>query len=220
MVIWKKHYNKETTIFDKKKYKNNVENSFQNNNQVYLYQDYFKSNFNTDQIKTPENYPKSRDNKSVKKILHSFLNSISTLENILVKLYQSCFYLMFSSFFLKQNFLVFYNIYFNFLPSNTNLQVSDSIGNSKLFYYSGLLDLKGKQKIVRKLVLNRLFSLLSLLKTKIIKNYPVALHLKNVGSYKFLIIKKLKQKFFVRIIKTFDLKAYNGCRKKKEKRKR
>lgn len=220
MVVWKKHYNKETIKFDKKKYKDNSKNLLSNNNRTYLSQNYFKSNFQTDLFKTHKNFTQNSNNKEVKGNFNSLLNSISTLENILLKLYQSCFYLMFNSFFIKQNFLVFYNIYFNFSSSNTNLQVSDSSGNSKLFYSAGLLDVTGKQKIVRKLVLNRLFSLLSLLKTKVIKNYPIALHLKNVGSYKFLIIKKLKRKFFVQLIKTFELKAYNGCRKKKEKRKR
>ncbi len=96
----------------------------------------------------------------------------------------------------------------------------DSIGNSKNFYSAGLLNLKGKQKTIRKVVLIKLFNLLNLLKLKFIKNSPIALHLKNVGSNKFLILKKLKQKFFIKIIKTFELNAYNGCRKKKEKKKR
>jgi hypothetical protein len=159
-------------------------------------------------------------NQIVSKYLNSFLNPISVLEKIKTNFYQICFYLLFKNFIQKQDFLIFYVIYFNFSGSNTNLQITDSKGKSKIFYSAGLVNLKGKQKVLRRLVLVKLFNILTLLKLKFIKNYPVALHLKNVGSNKFLILKKLKRKFFIKIIKTFELSAYNGCRKKKERRKR
>jgi ribosomal protein S11 len=154
------------------------------------------------------------------KYIKSFINVVVSLESIKAKLYQSCFLFFQNNFSKNQEFFVFYIIYLNYTSSNTHLHVIDSSGKSKIFYSSGLVDIKGKQKIVRRLVLVRLFNLLSLLKLKFIKNSPVALHLKNVGSNKFLIIKKLKRKFFIKVIKMFELNAYNGCRKKKERRKR
>jgi hypothetical protein len=159
-------------------------------------------------------------NQMVQKHVKSFLNVIFVLENIKNTFYQSFFLLLSKKYFQKRDFLVFYVIYFNFSASNTNLQLVDSSGKSIIFYSAGLVNLKGKQKILRRLVLIRLFNLLSLLKSKFIKNAPVALHLQNVGSNKFLIVKKLKRKFFIKIIKSFELDAYNGCRKRKEKRKR
>lgn len=210
MVIWKKYYNKNL----KKKEKN-----FKNNSNRYFFnylnvefKFYFKSLFNYLSDNT--------ESKLLRYYIKPFFNVMLVLEHIKVNFYQSCFYLFLNYLFLSKTYFVVYIIYFNFSKSNTNLQIMDSSGNSEIFYSSGLVNLTGKKKVVRKLVLIKLFNLLTLLKLTVIKNLPVALHLKNVGSYKFLIIKKLKKKFFIQVIKTFELKAYNGCRKKKERRKR
>ena len=120
---------------------------------------------------------------------------------------------------LKENFLIVYIISISFLKANTMIHISDTSGNMKLFYSAGLVNLTGKQKK------QRFFAVLRLIKLIYKKAYmlfgkPVALHLNNVNRYKVIIVKKLKQKFFIKIIKAFDLDAYNGCRKKKERRKR
>nr|YP_010233625.1 ribosomal protein S11 [Pleurosigma inscriptura]QSZ78242.1 ribosomal protein S11 [Pleurosigma inscriptura] len=121
----------------------------------------------------------------------------------------------------KKDFLISYVVYFCFSVSNTIFHISDATGNLKMSYSAGLIDLQGKQKVARKLALTRFFNILSLAKSKFLKKNPVALHFKNVnGSNKSLIVKKLKQKLFIKIIKSFDLDAYNGCRKKKGRRKR
>lgn len=241
--MWKEYYNRKVKKINKKKYTGdlyvvslfNQDCQVYNNGQIFMsicdylklnLNHYFKSFFNKDGfelIKIQDFYIKKDKkylNEMVQKYLKSFLHVIFVLENIKTKFYQSCFSFLSKNFFQKQDFLVFYIIYFNFSKSNTNLQITDSSGKSKIFYSAGLVDLKGKHKVLRRLVLIRLFNLLKLLKLKFIKNAPVALHLKNVGSNKFLIIKKLKRKFFIKIIKTFELDAYNGCRKKKERRKR
>lgn len=210
MVIWKKYYNKNF----KKKEKNLKINS---NSHFFNYLNvefkfYFKSLFHYLSYNT--------ESKLLSYYLKPFFNVMLVLEHIKFNFYQSCFYLFLNSLFLSQIYFVTYIIYFNFSKSNTNLQIMDSSGNSKIFYSSGLVNLTGKQKVARRLVLIKLFNLLTLLKLKFIKNLPVALHLKNVGSYNSLIIQKLKKKFFIQVIKTFELKAYNGCRKKKERRKR
>merc|ERR1712226_180147 len=103
----------------------------------------------------------------------------------------------------NSQFLISYIIYFHFSQSNSILQISDANGNSKVFCSAGLVNFKGKQKLVRKSVLLKFFKILSLAKSKIIKNKPVALHFKNVGLNKHFITKKLKNKFFIKTIKDF-----------------
>lgn len=118
----------------------------------------------------------------------------------------------------KSSFLVLYTILFHFSPSNSILQISKSNGASKIFCTAGLFNLKGKRKILKKLILIKFFKFLS--KLHFLKSKPVALHLKNIKFKKHFILKKLKSNFFVKTIKTFNSKPYNGCRRKKEKRKR
>nr|QYJ09264.1 ribosomal protein S11 [Pleurosigma sp. mgcode 4] len=158
-----------------------------------------------------------------KKFIKKLFNSIIILERLKNQFFQSLHFFLSNNYLLKykKDFLISYIIYFCFSLSNTVLHISDATGNLKLSCSAGLIDLQGKQKVVRRLALTRFFNILSLAKSKFLKNNPVALHFKNVnGSNKFLIVKKLKQKFFIKTIKTFDLNAYNGCRKRKERRKR
>ena len=122
--------------------------------------------------------------------------------------------------FKKMSSTVVFIIHFVFSPVNTFLYVTDSLGCLKFRYSAGLVELKGKQKKSRLQVLNRFFRELKKLKITILKNNPVALHLNNVGFYKYLIIKNTKKDFFVRLIKSFQTYPFNGCRKKKQLRKR
>lgn len=158
-----------------------------------------------------------------KKYIKKLVSSIIILERLRQQFYQSLHFFLSNSYLLKykKDFLVSYVIYFCFSMSNTILHISDATGNLKISCSAGVINLQGKQKVVRRLVLTRFFNIVSLAKSKFLKKNPIALHFKNVsGSNKFLIVKKLKQKLFVKIIKSFDLYAYNGCRKKKERRKR
>lgn len=243
MIMWKKYYNKKIKKIIKKNTDNfNTEALFNQNypiyenNQLFVVicnylkidlTNFFINSFNFLELNkykqlfiTLLNFNFESYQKNLKNNIKIFINSIFVLQNIKTKFYQSCFSFLSNNFCQKHDFLIFYVIYFNFSLSNTYLQITDSSGKSKIFYSAGLVDLKGKQKVLKKLVLVKLFNLLTLIKRKFIKNAPVALHFKNVGSTKLLIVKKLKRKFFIKIIKTFELKAYNGCRKKKERRKR
>lgn len=120
----------------------------------------------------------------------------------------------------KVGSIVVYTIYFSFSPVNTFLYIIDASGNLKFRYSAGLVELKGKEKKVRLQVLNRFFKELQKLKINVLKNNPIALHLKNVGSYKRFIIKNLRKFFFIRFIKSYQTYPFNGCRKKKKLRKR
>ena len=117
-------------------------------------------------------------------------------------------------------FVIVYIIYFSFSATNTFLHITDTFGNLKFRYSAGLVDLKGKQKKSRVQVLTRFLRELRKIKISTLKDKPVALHLNNVGSYKYFIIKNLKKNFFIRLIKSYDTYSYNGCRKKKRLRKR
>ena len=121
---------------------------------------------------------------------------------------------------LSKGLFVMYIIHFSFSTTNTFLHITDTSGNLKFRYSAGLLKFKGKRKKTRILVLGSFFNLLRQLKISFLKNKPIALHLNNVGTYKYFIIRKLKKYFFIRIIKSYELYPYNGCRKKKKVRKR
>ena len=121
--------------------------------------------------------------------------------------------------YLQQNLTIYYIITISFLKTNTIIHLSNSKGNIILFYSAGNVGIKGKQKIKRKIVINKL--LLKLVKKiPFINKKPIALHLINVKFYKKLIIKQLKKNIFIKIIKSFNLIPYNGCRKKKIRRKK
>ena len=119
----------------------------------------------------------------------------------------------------REKFLVVYIITVTFLKANTTINVSDIKGNVKLSFTSGSVNLIGKQKKNRLKSVSRLVYLLSK-KATFLKNTPVAIHLRNVNFSKFLILKRLKINFFIRIVKSYNLSPYNGCRKKKVRRKK
>jgi ribosomal protein S11 len=120
---------------------------------------------------------------------------------------------------IKNDYLVMYIIDISFSETNTLLHVTDFAGNLEFFCSAGSLNYKGKQKKLRFLVFRDLFRIL-VSKLTFLKGKPVALHLKNVGSNKFWIIKKLKTKFFIKVVRNFNSYPFNGCRKKKMRRKK
>lgn len=119
----------------------------------------------------------------------------------------------------NQDLIVMYIISISFLKANTTIHVSDIKGNIKLFYSAGSVGLPGKQKKKRRLAISKLIALL-IKKATFLKHKPIALHLNNVNFYNSLIINKLKHTLYIRLIKRFNQTAYNGCRKKKIRRKK
>lgn len=116
--------------------------------------------------------------------------------------------------------IVMYIIDITFSRSNTFLHVMDSLGKLKFFCSAGHLQHKGKRnKKSRFAVFKSIYHVL-LTKLRFLKGKPIALHLKNVGLKRFWIIKKLKTHFFIKLVKIFNLFPFNGCRKKKVKRKK
>lgn len=117
------------------------------------------------------------------------------------------------------NLLIVYIIDITFSKSNTFLHVMDSSGNLKFYCSAGHLNYKGKTKKFRFQVFKNMYKLL-ITKLKYLKGKPIALHLKNVGSNKSWIIKKLKTKFIIKLVKVFNIFPFNGCRTKKSVRKK
>ena len=121
--------------------------------------------------------------------------------------------------FIKHDSLVVYIIDISFSRSNTLLHVMDSSGILKFFCSAGDLSFTGKSKKTRVSVLKAMIRIL-VRKLKFLQNKPIALHLKNVGFRKFWIVKRLKKKFFIKVVRSFNLYPHNGCRKRKVRRKK
>jgi small subunit ribosomal protein S11 len=119
----------------------------------------------------------------------------------------------------NQDLMLMYIVNISFLKANTTIHVSDIKGNMILFYSAGLVGLTGKQKRQRRVAAAKLISLL-LKKATFLANKPVALHLNNINSYKNLIVSRLKKNLYIRVIKSFNQVPYNGCRRKKVRRKK
>ena len=151
--------------------------------------------------------------------IKNLFNQIYHLEQIKKKSYKKLGIKIVNNSYLKQNLTVFYVINISFLKANTIIHLSDIKGNIKLFYSAGKIGVTGKQKTKRRTVITKLITLL-LRKAPFINKKPVALHLNNVKFYKRLILKQLKRNLFITVIKSFNLTPYNGCRKKKIRRKK
>lgn len=119
---------------------------------------------------------------------------------------------------LKTSF-VMYIIEIFFSKKNTLFHISDCLGNTKFFYSAGTFQQKGKNKIFHSIILKKFYRLL-ILKLKFLKKVPVAVHFKNTNSNMLWFLKKLKKKLFITVVKNFNRYPYNGCRKKKIRRKK
>lgn len=120
---------------------------------------------------------------------------------------------------IDQDLMVMYIVNISFLKANTTIHVSDIKGNIKLFYSSGSVGLTGKQKRKRRIAVVKLIALL-IKKAGFLGKKPIAVHLNNVNFYQSLIINKLKQALYIKVIKSFNQAPYNGCRKPKVRRKK
>ena len=119
----------------------------------------------------------------------------------------------------SENCYVTYIINIFFMRANTVVQITDTKGQAKLLFTSGLVKLSGKQKRNRRIAIIKLLTLLHK-KASFVKSSPVTLHLHNILFYKNFLINKLVQHFFVKAIRSYQSFPYNGCRKRKVRRKK
>lgn len=116
--------------------------------------------------------------------------------------------------------VVMYVIDITFSRSNTYLHVANSAGKLKFFSSAGCLRHKGKSKKFRYKVLQSIYKVL-FNRLTYLRNKPVALHLKNVGSKsRPWVIKTLKKRIFLKTVRIFNLFPFNGCRNAKVRRKK
>lgn len=119
----------------------------------------------------------------------------------------------------SKNIFVVYIIEIFFSKKNTLFHISDCSGNVKFSYSGGSFQEKGKSKTFRLVMLKKFYRML-ISKLKFVKKVPVAIHFKNADFNKFWFLKKLRKKLFVTVVKNFNNYPYNGCRKKKMRRKK
>jgi len=124
---------------------------------------------------------------------------------------------LYFSFFNKQK-LVSYVISIKLFPTNTLINVNNIKGNPKFFCSAGMFNLQKIQK-VRQPKASILILRALLLKFKIFKTKPVAVHFINLFfSHQSSIFKKLNRKIFTKLLISYMHQSHNGCRLKKKKR--
>lgn len=114
---------------------------------------------------------------------------------------------------------VTYILEISFLKKNTLFHIMDCSGNIKFFYSAGSFQQSGKGKVARSTILRKFYRLL-ITKLKFVKSLPIAVHFRNTNSNMFWFLKKLKTKLFITVVKHFNQYSFNGCRKKKIRRKK
>ncbi len=114
---------------------------------------------------------------------------------------------------------VMYIIEISFSKKNTLFNIMDYSGSIQFFYSAGSFQQSGKGKVARSMVLRKFYRLL-VTKLKFVKKVPIAVHFRNTNSNMFWFLKKLKKKFFITLVKHFNQYPFNGCRKKKIRRKK
>lgn len=114
---------------------------------------------------------------------------------------------------------IIYVIDISFSKKNTLVHVNDCSGNTLFFYSAGFFQKKNQEKISRALILKKFYKLL-ISRFKFLRGVPIAIHFKNTDSNIFWFLKRLKKKLFIVLTKHFNSYPYNGCRKRKIRRKK
>lgn len=118
------------------------------------------------------------------------------------------------------NKLVKYIVGISFLNTNINVYVTDIKGNIKCTLSAGSVEISGKQKRKKSIVLIKLLQYL-IMHVRFIGKHPIVLHFKNFTDfYVSLALSILKKNFVIEIIKVYNNRPYNGCRPRKLKRKK
>jgi len=174
-------------------------------------------------IKVDQNKSNYLFNKILKEIIlkKKYFRKLKTKIKILQKIFKDNYKKFNIKTNLKRNttFLITYIVKIRFSKSNTLFEVIDCFGKLKFFCSAGCLAFNGKTKKSRILVLKSTISFL-LKKIKFLKNRAITIHLNNVGFRRIWILKKLEKFFFFKSVTGFSSYSYNGCRKKKTRRKK
>lgn len=158
-----------------------------------------------------------------KQYIRQLKNKITLLNNIKKNKYKALNSDLFktpNNFTIKKVSEVNYIIDFSFSKTNTTLHVMDCSGKTKFFYSAGLLDFKGNQKTFQSNAILKKFYKILVSDLLFLKSSKVAIHFKNKNYKISWFLKKLREKFFISVVKFFTIYPYNGCRRKKKKRKK
>ena len=107
-------------------------------------------------------------------------------------------------------------LFIKFTQSNIIVHLTDVTGRIVLNVSSGLLNLKGKERINK-------YAILQIIRILFYryKNTPltIALHFRGLNrNYIKLVTKHLKKVFLIKIVKCFNSVSHNGCKPKKIRR--
>lgn len=110
------------------------------------------------------------------------------------------------------------------IQNRTNLVMHVANSNGNLMYsvnaHSVGFTGKAKQRAQVSIVKKFLHVLITSSELAFLKSKPVALHLTNIGFIKQFVVKKLKNFLFIESVRIFTVVPFNGCRKKKLRRKK
>ena len=140
----------------------------------------------------------------------------TNLYNLKTKINYFVSYIYFS--FFNSQKLISYIINISLSSTNTIINVNTIKGNPKFFYSAGMFKLQKAQKTRQpKAIITILRALL--LKSKIFKTKPAALHFNNLFfNHQSYIFKRLKRKVFTKLITSYIYRPHNGCRLRKKRR--
>lgn len=160
-----------------------------------------------------------------KQYIRQLKNKITLLNNIKKNKYKvlnSELFKTSNNFSVKKVSEVSYIIDFSFSKTNTTMHIMDCSGKTKFFYSAGLFDFKGNQKTFQSDAILKKFYKILVSDLLFLKSSKIAIHFKNKNiNYKISwFLKKLCEKFFIAVVKFFTVYPYNGCRRKKQKRKK
>jgi hypothetical protein len=119
----------------------------------------------------------------------------------------------------NKNRLIKYIITVKYYRTGVSLTASTIRGDTFLFCLSKQDKTKKKHRINRKIHIKNLTETLTKYCPFLLKT-PVALHLIDVGFDRKRIVKEILTYFFILVMKVFDTKPYNGCRRPKNAKKK
>jgi ribosomal protein S11 len=157
--------------------------------------------------------------------INSFLKNIKSNKNFVTKLKSQQVEINSNhdhTRFKNSVFSVAYIVYVVQNKTSLAMHITNSEGN--LIYsatpHSAGFSGKAKQRAQASIVKKFLSVLLTSNQVAFLKSKPIALHLTNIGFIKQWLIKKLKKTFFIESVRIFTTVPFNGCRKKKLRRKK
>lgn len=182
-----------------------------NINSVKYQKQVFLNYFNLKMLKT-----KNKKNFLFFLVLIKLFLSHTSKKNIFLKELWSNTFLTYYNF--TENHFINYILKMDFNNSNIKINLLSCKGNSLFKNSSGILGYKSSNKS-SKIALNAIIKKIKF-KTQKYRHFPFSIHLLGVKFNKRYIIQKFNKFINLKIIKSYNLVPFNGCRPLKKKRKK